>query len=125
MKSLARVGVAIVCLWCTPGVHVQKATEVFIPIGQSTGLSGKVTLLGKVAAVNAQDQTITVSDQAGTHLVRLSERTKIYVDLSRQRSPNRRGTLADLRAGFLTEVKFEGNDRGKSVAEWIKVQISE
>jgi hypothetical protein len=123
MKSLARVVLALATLWCwTPWAQAQKATEVFIPIGQSAGLSGKLTLIGKIAAVDPQNRTITATDETGTHTVRLSERTKIYVDLSLQRSPNRPGTLADLRTGLLTEVKFEGNDRSKGVAEWIKVQ---
>jgi hypothetical protein len=126
MKSLARVVLAIAWLWCcAPSVQGQKATEVFIPIGQSAGLSGKLTLIGKIAAVNTQNRTITATDESGTHTVHLSERTKIYVDLSLQRSPNRAGTLADLRTGLLAEVKFEGNDRTRGVAEWIKVQIME
>ncbi len=126
MKSIVRVVLATACVWrCTSRVQGQKATEVFIPVGQSTGLSGKLTLIGKITSVDAQNRTITVTDESGTHTVRLSERTKIYVDLSKQRSPNRNGTLADLRTGLLTEVKFEGNDRSKGVAEWIKVQIVE
>lgn len=126
MKSLARVVLALASLWCwTPGAQAQKATEVFIPIGQSTGLSGKLTLIGKIASVNLQNRTITVTDQSGTVTVHLAEPTKIYVDLSLQRSPNRPGTVADLRTGLLAEVKFEGNDRNKAVAEWIKVRFME
>ncbi len=126
MKSIVRAILVTACVWCgTLCVQGQKATEVFIPIGQSTGLSGKVTLIGKITSVDTQNRTITASDESGTHPVRLTERTRIYVDLSKQRSPNRKGTLADLRTGLLTEIKFEGNDRGKGVAEWIKVQIVE
>jgi hypothetical protein len=123
MKSLALAVVAIAWLWTWPGVQGQKATEVFIPIGQSAGLSGKLTRIGKIAAVDTQNRTVTVTDAVGTQTVLLSERTKIYLDLSRQRSPNRPGSIADIRPGLLAEVKFEGNDRSKGVAEWIKVQI--
>jgi hypothetical protein len=123
MKSRAWAVVIVTCLAFCPSVDGQKSTEVFIPVGQSTGLSGKLTLIGKITAVNAQNRTVTATDQTGTRTVQLSERTKVYLDFSKLRMPSKPGTVADILPGRLAEVKFEGNDRGKGVAEWIKVQM--
>ena len=103
----------------------QKMTEQFIPIGQSPGLSGKYTVIGKLQSVNAQEKTCTVADTTGAVNVRITERTKIWLDRSRLQQPNLEGTIADLRPGATVEVKPEGYQRGVSSgpADWIKVQV--
>jgi len=40
-------------------------TEQYIPIGQSPGLSGKYTVIGKLQSVNAKEQTCTVAGHHG------------------------------------------------------------
>jgi len=107
----------------------QKLTEQFIPIGQSPGLSGKYTVIGKLQSVNAQEKTCTVADTTGATSgalnVRITERTKIWLDRSKLQQPNLEGTIADLRPGATVEVKPEGHQRGvtSGPADWIKVQV--
>ena len=109
-----------------PGASAQEMTERFIPIGQSPGLSGKHTVIGKIQAVNARDQTVVIVAATGTWNAKVTDRTKIWLDRSSLRQPNLKGTFADLRPGATVEVKPEGRQAGASggPAEWIKVQVS-
>jgi len=99
----------------------QKTTELFIPIGQSPGLSGKHTLIGKIAQVNAPDNTLTIADATGTYSVSIASGSRIYLDRSKAGLPNSQGALTDCNVGDPVEVKFVDNARSKP-AEWIKVQ---
>lgn len=105
----------------------QQMTEQYIPIGQSPGLSGKYTVIGKLQSVNAREQTCAVAGATGALNVKITERTKIWLDRSKLQQANLRGTFADLRPGATVEVKAEGHQRGASSgpgpAEWIKVQV--
>ncbi|NIO03157.1 MAG: hypothetical protein GTN74_00690 [Proteobacteria bacterium] len=105
--------------------HCQKMTEIFIPIGQSPGLSGKYSIIGKIETVNSQGQTITIVDPSGSHIARITERTKIWLDKSKLGLSNQKGSFADLRKGLTVEVNYE-KPSGKegAEAEWIKVEIS-
>jgi hypothetical protein len=126
LKLLMSIGVTIALLIGVPCAYGQKATEIFIPLGKSPGLSGKYTTIGKIDTVNAQDQAITMTDSSGSYTIKITERTQIWLDNSKLKSTNRKGTFADLRKGLLAEVKYEDNARrDKGVAEWIKIQMSE
>jgi hypothetical protein len=104
----------------------QEMTEQYVPIGQSPGLSGKYTVIGKLQSVNAQEQTCAIADTTGELNVKVTERTKIWLDRSKLQQPNLPGTFADLRPGATVEVKPEDPRRAVSSgpAEWIKVEVS-
>ncbi|MGH7599765.1 MAG: hypothetical protein ACREOI_25710 [bacterium] len=126
LKRLTGIGVIITLFVAVPCVRGQKATEIFIPLGKSPGLSGKYTTIGKIDTVNTQDQTITMTDSSGSYTIKITERTQIWLDNSKLKSTNRRGTFADLPKGLLAEVKYEDSARkDKGVAEWIKIQMTE
>lgn len=126
LKLLTGVVAIAVMLWGgVPYSHGQKATEMFIPIGQSPGLSGKVTVIGTIERVNTGDRTIFVSGSSGSWSANITERTHIWLDRSKLRLPNQKGTFADFRKGQLVEVKYKGTERkSKGPAEWIKVQVT-
>ncbi len=105
-------------------VQAEKATELFIPIDQSPGLSGEYTVMGKVVKVNPGTQSIMMSGPSGSYTVKLTKHTFIYIDRSEAQLSNSYGTMADCEAGDLVEVKFVDNSRNKPV-EWIKVQKTE
>ncbi len=115
-----------VLLWGgTPYAHGQKATEMFVPLGQSPGLSGKVTIIGSIETISARNRTIVVTGSAGSWSVQVTKRTQIWLDRSTLRLSSQNGTFADLRKGRLVEVKYEGSKRkSKGPAEWIKVEIT-
>jgi hypothetical protein len=101
----------------------QRLTEMYIPIGQSPGLSGKHTLIGTIGAVDAQSRLVTCAHDSGTATVQVTDRTRIWLDRSKAKLPNRKGTLADLVAGRRMEAKYVGNERKPGgEAEWIKVE---
>ncbi len=105
-------------------VQAEKSTELYIPIGQSPGLSGEYTVMGKIYQVDSRNQSIKMSGPSGSYTVKLTQHTFIYLDKSKYGLPNTYGTLADCKAGDTVEVKFEGNSRSKPI-EWIKVEKSE
>ena len=113
-------------LWCGRPAFAHEMTERYIPIGQSPGLSGKYSVIGKVQATNVRDQTVAIVGSTGTWSAKITERTKIWLDRSTLRLTNLKGTFADLRPGVTVEVKHEGHQRGifSGPAEWIKVQAS-
>ena len=120
------VGVAVLLWGSTPYAHGQRATEIFIPLGQSPGLSGKVTVMGKIEAIQTKDRTIAIAGPSGSLTAKVTDRTKIWLDRSKLRLTNQTGTFADLKKDFVVEVMYEGAERsGKAPADWIKVQITE
>ena len=105
-------------------VQAEKSTELYIPIGQSPGLSGEYTVLGKIDQVNLQNRTLKMSGASGSYTVKLTKSTFIYLDRSKVKRTNTYGTLSDCKVGDTVEVKFEDNSRNKPI-EWIKVQKSQ
>lgn len=102
----------------------QKATEIYIPLGKSPGLSGVHTALGTIDAVNAQDRNVTMASASGErYTVRLSDDTKIWLDRSKIGERNVVGSFSDLQQGRRIEVRFSGEDRTGTVV-WIKVEIT-
>jgi len=119
-------GVAVMGLWlgCLTQVHGQEMTEMYIPIGQSPGVSGKSSLSGAIDSVNLQKQTLAVSGPSGIQAVVLTDRTRIWLDRTQAQLSNQIGTLANLQKGLKVEVKFREADQ-KRIAEWVKVQVTE
>lgn len=116
--------VSLLLWYSAPYAHGQKAAEIFIPLGQSPGLSGTMTVIGKVAGVDTQHRTLTISGPSKTWSAQITDRTKIWLDRSTILLPNQTGSLADLKPGFKVEVKYpEDAPTGRGPAEWIKVQL--
>ncbi len=125
-KALLGGVVVGLVLWSGTLAHSQQATEMFIPIGQSPGLSGKVCVMGTVEAIDPQARTVNVTGSVGTWRVTITDRTKIWLDKSKQRLNNQTGSFSDLRQGVLVEVKFvDGERRDGGPADWIKVQATQ
>lgn len=119
-KRLMSIGVIVTLLGATPYAYGQKATEQYIPLGQSPGLSQIYTSIGRIQGVDAEKRTVTVANASGTRTVTVTERTAIWIDRTALKLSSETGRFADLRAGRTIEVKYEDPDR-KAFAEWIKV----
>lgn len=110
----------------TPPTLAQKSNEIFIPVGQSPGLSGKVTLIARVVSADPAAATLTVAGADGAAVdVATTPKTHIWLDRSKLQLRNRVGTLADCRRDLTVEIKYRDNDARTAVAEWIKVQALE
>ncbi len=110
--------IAVVC-----GISLaygQKATERFIPMGQSPGLSYKYTYMGSIDRVDKQRRSIT----AGGQTTKITGKTQIWLDRTKLRLSNQVGSFADLRPGQAVEIKYEDPER-KDIAEWIKLEATQ
>ncbi len=113
--------IALAALLCTATANAQRATEVFIPIGQSPGVSGKYTTIGTVDSLNMKGGTLTVSDSGRTYVIRFTKKTRVYIDRSSYGKPNSRGTMGHCKTGMIVEVKYVEN-KADANAEWIKLK---
>ena len=118
------IGIICLLVFSAFSANAEKETELFIPIGQSPGLSGEYTVLGKIDQVNPGDQSIKMTGASGSYTVKLTKNTFIYLDRSKVKRTNTYGTLSDCKAGDTVEVKFVDNSRNKPI-EWIKVEKSQ
>ena len=119
------VAISLLLWGGTPYAHGQKTTEMFIPIGQSPGQSGRVTIVGTIETVDASNRTIVVSGESGQWNAQVTERTHIWLDRSKLGLPNQYGKFTDLQQGRLVEVKYVGGERrNEGPAEWIKVEVT-
>ncbi len=100
-----------------PQALAQKATEQFIPIGQSPGLSGKMTEIGTIAAVDRTTRTITLDGR----IIAVTARTRIWLDRSKLKQPSAPVEFADLAVGRRIEVSYQDETR-KDTARWIKIE---
>ena len=107
-------------------VQAQQAAEIFIPIGQSPGISNGKSIIGEIKAVDQQTNSITIADSSGSVSISIKDDTQIWLDNSKIRKTNQIGAAADCKPGRLAEVKYAESERAASMtAEWIKVQIAE
>lgn len=116
MRTISTASLIFILLGSVSAAYAQKATEIYIPIGQSPGLSGKYTYMGNIESVNKRTQTI----KADGREVKIARDTKIWLDRTTLKARNSTGSFADLQSGRQVEIKYVDADR-KQVAEWIKV----
>ena len=116
------LAIVIVALGSTLNAFGQKATEIFIPIGQSPGLSNKTSLIGTLESVDPGKKIVTISSPLGAKTVGITDRTLIWLDRSLQKQTNQKGAVGDLQQGRKVEIKLRQGEP-KPVAEWIKVQV--
>ena len=103
LRCILRCSV-VFCLSLT----AQKATELFIPIGKSPGLSAQgKTIQGTISKVEGNKITI------GEKSIEVSDKTKIFLDRSEVKKTSTIGTRADIVAGVFVESFSD---------EWIKIR---
>jgi len=121
---LSGLGVAIALVSAVFQVHAQKETERYIPLGQSPGVSQKYTSIGEIADVDQQKQMVTIVEPAGRRTVKITEKTRVWLDRTKLKQANLAGSFADLQKGRRVEVKYEDPER-QQVADWVKVEIAQ
>jgi hypothetical protein len=121
---LSGTGVVIAAFCAIPYAHGQKATERYIPLGQSPGVSQKYTSIGEIADVDQQKQMVTIVEPAGRRTVKITEKTHVWLDRTKLKQANLTGSFADLQKGRRVEVKYEDPER-RQVADWVKVEIAQ
>ena len=122
LNRYLRLSIVVMVLGGTLEASGQQATEMFIPIGQSPGLSNKGSVIGTLESVDPGKRMVTISSPSGAQTVVITDRTLIWLDRSEQKQPNQNGAINDLQKGRKVEVKIRKGEP-KAVAEWIKVQV--
>ncbi len=120
MRTISLASLILLLLSSISFAYAQKATEIFIPMGKSPGISYKYSYMGKIESVNRQNRTI----KADGRNIKVSSDTKIWLDRTALGAANIAGRFADLKSGRLVEIKYVNVDR-RQVAEWIKVKITQ
>ncbi len=121
LAALATTGV----LFLGSAAHGQMATEIYIPIGKSPGLSGKYTVIGRIRSIDAGNGIVTVVGVSRTWTASISKETTIWLDRTPIRMTNQKGTMADCRPGVLVEMLYrDRRPRAGGVCTWVKVQVT-
>lgn len=100
-----------------------KATERYIPLGQSPGVSHVLTAVGKIEGVDPRRKSITIATSSGILVIGIRQDSKIWVDRSKSKQTSLVGSFADLKSGSAIEVKFADPAR-KQFADWVKVEAA-
>jgi hypothetical protein len=101
-------------------VQAQQATEQYIPIGESPGVSDGYSLIGELVAVQLQSREISVATNTGRRTFDVAKTTRIWLDRSQLGRASTEASFADCEVGRLVEVTPRRDDA--SVALWIKIR---
>jgi hypothetical protein len=123
-KYLLIVPVLLVWLTGLSVAHGQKAAEIYIPLGESPGMSYKYTVIGEVRDVDVVQRAVTVDTSTESYAVKIGNRTRLWLDRSPLKLTNLTGNISDLKKGRRIEVLFENQERMEPV-KWIKIEITE
>lgn len=104
----------------------QRATELFIPIGESPDLSGEETVIGTIEELDPSGESVVVRDERSgeEHLATVVEQTEIYLDRSKLNRRNDYGTFDDLSEGARVEMLYAREAGDAGALRWIKVEIA-
>jgi hypothetical protein len=122
LKRFLAIVVATGALWSPFEAVAQESTEMYVPIGQSPGVSGKTSVIGTVQALNAAARTLTIAAPSGPQTFAITAKTRIWLDRSAAKQSNQSGSLPDLQQGRRVEVKPQ-SAAATAGADWIKVQV--
>lgn len=114
--------VVLAVLVLTAEARAQRMTERYIPVGQSPGLSGRVTTIGEIQDADAESRTVTVAANGESVTVRITDETYVWLDRSEEGLTNLDGDFSDLRPGRRAEIHYRDPDARES-AVWIKVVV--
>lgn len=108
------------CIAAGPALG-QQQTEIYIPIGESPGLSGTDTDVGQILSFDADSRTLSLAARSGTRPVRITSDTDIWLDRSAAKLRNASGSVSDLVSGRRAEVKYMDPTK-RRFAAWVKVE---
>lgn len=119
-----KVAMAIpILLLCSVGhALAQQQTEIFIPIGESPGVSGTHSDVGRILSFDADSRTLSLAAGDGTRPVHITSDTDIWLDRSRAKLRNIGGGVSDFVSGRRAEVKYIDPAKRQSAA-WVKVEV--
>ncbi|MDX1517386.1 MAG: hypothetical protein R3288_11130 [Woeseiaceae bacterium] len=111
-------GLFVIALVTAGPGHAQQTTEVYIPIGESPGISADESWIGEIEAVDYSEMKLEVDTSRGMRTVKVDDRTRFYLDRSDYRKQNVYGDMRDCRVGRRVEVYVDE----EGTARWIKIR---
>ena len=115
------VKVLLVCacsLILTPMAHAQMATERYIPIGKSPGVTDQDVIVGTITDVDYEARSVQVRSPKGLKTFTMAASTRYYLDRTKKRRSNQSGTISDCRVGRKVEIKYADD----ASADWVKIE---
>ena len=122
MKSTIQCAalVLLAALAVVDASNAQQATERYIPIGKSPGISTTTEeLIGEIVRVDMARRTVEVRSRGGSRSVTMDSRTRYYLDRTKRKRANQMGGYEDCEVGRTVEVKLRTDGK----ADWIKIQV--
>lgn len=97
------------------------ATERYIPIGESPGLSGSGTYIGRIRAVDDDTHTLTVEPEDGgaRQTILITPASDMWLDRTGRGRASKDASFEDCRRGRRIEVKLHDDSRE---ADWVKIE---
>jgi hypothetical protein len=123
MKKLTTLAALILAaLAGTNAAHAQRATERYIPIGSSPGVSGKLSVIGTVEEMKAAEKWMRIQSADKTYTITCNDETIYWLDRTSVRMTNLVGSIGDCMYGRRVEVRFVNDDHAACVAAWVKIE---
>lgn len=110
--------ITVVWMIATGSAQAHKATERYIPIGKSPGVSSELILLGTITTVDYAVHEMEVRSTDGQTTVAPAEITRYYIDRSKRKLSNQSATFRDCQIGRRVEIKFLADGS----IDWIKIE---
>ena len=101
----------------------QQATERYIPMGQSPGVSGKTAMTGTVVGYEGEFLVVASPAYATPQRVRMLPATRIWLDRHAAKQTNTTGSVRDLAPGRRVEIGFRDPAK-RDQADWVKVDAA-
>lgn len=117
MKSLVRSTALIVGILFAGGTLAQQATEVYIPIGKSPGVSASQSIIGTITATDYEAYQVTITANGVDTTVTMTERTIYYLDRNHVKQTNGIGSFDDCEIRRRVEARVTADGK----VEWIKI----
>ncbi len=121
---LTRYSIAASLLFCaligSSVSYGHQNNEQFIPIGQSPGMSNKLSYIGNIIEIDRAANTLVIKSNRGTKTIRIISSTRFWLDRSKIKQPSLEASFNHCTVGSRGEVKYDRKD--KNIADWIKIE---
>jgi hypothetical protein len=85
-------------------------------------VSGVLTTVGTIAAVEKERRRIRIAGPEGPITVAITKDTQFWLDRSEQKKQATTGSFADCQIGRTAEVKYT-DPWARDTAEWVKLRV--
>ncbi len=118
MRAILLTALSALTLLAGTQTWSHPATERYIPIGKSPGVSNVKSYIGAIRSVRSTDSGFTMTVDDADMQIDVDESTKIFLDTGPGKT-NDVGTEEDCEVGRVVEVYMHED----GVAYWIKIKV--